>query len=212
MVQVESAEEPFTKPEIAGPTFGVLKRADAMGLFTKTIPKLDFPAFREVVQSLRKAGIGRQAEPAVDFFTAGTPSKRFNSGEILRFMKVLTEALEESPAPAYEWRRIATLFQPEPEDLAKLLGISLSSLRRYRSKDRETPDDVAGRLHFLALLTGDLAGAYNDIGVRNWFRRKRALLDGKAPKDLLQGDWRPGDPGPERVRALARSLAAGSAT
>lgn len=212
MVQVQSAEEPFTKPEIAGPTFGVLKRADAMGLFTKAIPKLDFPAFREVVQSLRKAGIGRQAEEAVDFFTVEMPSRGFNSRELLRYMKVLTEALEESPAPAYEWRRIASLFQPEPEDLAELLGISLSSLRRYSSKDRETPDDIAGRLHFLALLTGDLAGAYNDMGVRNWFRRKRALLEGRAPKDLLHGAWRPDDAGPERVRALARSLAAGSAT
>lgn len=212
MVQVQSVEEPFKKPEIVGPTFGVLKRADAMGLFTKSIGKLDFPAFREVVQSLRKAGIGREAEQAVQFFTIKSLPKDFNSGELLRFMKILTDALEESPAPAYEWQRVISLFQPEQEELAELLGISLSSLRRYNSKERETPDDVAARLHFLALLTGDLAGAYNDMGVRSWFRRKRALLDGKAPKDLLHGDWRPGDPGPERVRALALSLAAGSAT
>ena len=85
-----------------------------------------------------------------------------------------------------------SLFQPAQEDLAELLGISLSSLRRYSSKQRETPDDVADRLHFVALLTSDLTGAYNDMGVRNWFSRKRALLDGKAPKNLLHGDWRPG--------------------
>ena len=130
----------------------------------------------------------------------------------MRFIKILTDALEESPAPLYEWQRMTSLFQREQEELAALLGISLSSLRRYNAKERETPDHVAARLHFLALLTGDLAGAYNHMGVRRWFWRKRTLLDGKAPKDLLRGDWGPGDPGPERVRALARSLAAGSAT
>jgi transcriptional regulator with XRE-family HTH domain len=212
MIQVQSIEEPFRKPEIAGPTFGVLRRADAMGLLTKAIGKLDFPAFREVVQSIRKAGIARGTEPAVQFFTIGNVPNDLDSGELLRFIKVLTDALEESPAPLHEWQRLTSLFKPEQEELAELLGVSLSSLRRYSSKERETPDTVATRLHFLALLTGDLAGAYNDMGVRSWFRRKRALLDGRAPKDLLQGDWRPGDPGPERVRALARSLAAGSST
>jgi uncharacterized protein (DUF2384 family) len=212
MVQVQSVEEPFKKPEIVGPTFGVLKRADAMGLWTKTIPKLDFRSFREVIQSLRKAGIAREADQAIEFLTINNLPKDFNSREFLRYIKVLTDALEESPAPAYEWQRMISFFQSEQQELADLLGISLSSLRRYKSKERETPDDVAARLHFLALLTGDLAGAYNDVGVRNWFLRKRALLDGKAPKDLLYGSWRPGDPAPERVRDLARSLTAGSAT
>lgn len=211
MVQVRSVEEPFKKPEIVGPTFGVLKRADAMGLLTKPIGKLDFAAFREVVLSLRKVGIAQEADPAVQFFMIKDPED-FNSGEFLRYMKILMDALEESPAPSYEWQRIKSLFQPEQQELAELLGISLSSLRRYNSKERPTPDDVAARLHFLALVIGDLGGAYNDIGIRSWFRRKRALLDGKTPMDLLHGDWRPGDPGPGRVRALARSLAAGSAT
>jgi hypothetical protein len=212
VLQIESVEEPFTNPEIAGPAFRLLKRADAMGLVTKAMPRLDVPAFREVVRSLRTAGIGREVDQGTDVFSAGKRAKGFDSQAILRLMTVLSDALEESPAPVFEWRRVGALFQPEPQELAKLLGISLSSLRRYSSRSRETPDAVAGRLHFLALLTGDLAGAYNDIGIRNWFQRKRALLDGKAPKDLLRGDWRPGDPGPERVRALARSLAAGSAT
>ena len=212
MVHVQSVEEPLKQPEIVGPMFGVLKRAEAMGLFTRNISRLDLPAFREVVQSLRRAGIGREAEHAIELFTRSSPPQGFERGEFLRLIRILTDALEESPAPPYEWQRMLSLFRPEPEDLAELLGISLSSLRRYSSKQRETPDAVAARLHFVALLTSDLAGAYNDMGVRNWFSRKRALLDGKAPKNLLHGDWRPGDPGPERVRALARSLAAGSLT
>jgi hypothetical protein len=212
MIQIRSVEEPFRRPEIVGPTLGILKRAGAMGLFTKSLDKLDLHAFREVVRSLHKAGIAKGAEPAGRFLGIETRPTDIDRVELLRFMKVLTDALEDSPAPAFEWERMIWRFQPEQRQLADLLGISLSSLRRYRSKQRDTPDDVAARLHFLALLTGDLAGAYNDAGVRNWFLRKRALLDGKAPKDLLHGEWRPGDSDPERVRALARSLAAGSAT
>jgi hypothetical protein len=211
MIQVQSIEDPFRNPALAGPIFRLLKRADAMGLVSQTISKLDLPAFREVIASLRKAGIARQVDE-----TGGLPSfkagKASSHGELLRVMNLLTEALEGSPAPAYEWRRVNELFQSEPDRLAELLGISVSSLRRYSSQARETPDDIASRLHFLALLTGDLAGAYNEIGIRNWFQRKRTLLDGKAPRDLLRGAWQPGDRGPERVRTLARGLAAGSAT
>jgi S1-C subfamily serine protease len=59
-----------------------------------------------------------------------------------------------------------------PDLLGRLLGISPSSVRRYRGAARTTPDDVAGRLHFLSLVVADLSRAYNDIGVRQWFNRK----------------------------------------
>ena len=72
--------------------------------------------------------------------------------------------------------------------------------------DRATPDAVAARLHHLALVVGDLAGSYNDIGIRRWFRRKRSQLDGQPPAALLARDWDPDDEGPRRVRELARSL------
>lgn len=212
MIQIRSVEEPFRRPEIVGPALGVLKRAGAMGLLTKSLDRLDLAAFREVVRSLHKAGIARDADPGARFLGAEARPRELDRVELLRFVKSLTDALEGSPAPAFEWERMISLFQPEQQQLADLLGISLSSLRRYRSKQRDTPDDVAARLHFLALLTGDLAGAYNDAGVRNWFLRKRALLEGRAPKDLLRDEWRPGDSGPERVRTLVRSLAAGSVT
>jgi hypothetical protein len=98
------------------------------------------------------------------------------------------------------------------DQLAELPGISASSVRPYKDEARATPDDVAARLHFLALVAGDLAGAYNDIGIRWWFHRPRTLLEGRAPAELLTGDWSPGDPGPRRVREVARSLVAGAAT
>jgi hypothetical protein len=71
---------------------------------------------------------------------------------------------------------------------------------------------VAARLHFLALVVGDLAGSYNDVGIRRWFHRKRTLLDGRSPASLLKGEWDPDEEGPARVRQLARDLVSLSAT
>ena len=109
----------------------------------------------------------------------------------------------ESPAPAHEWPALQDLLGLE--SLAELLGISISSARRYASRARRTPDSVADRLHFLALVV-DLAGAYNDVRVRRWFHRRRSRLGGRAPVELLRGLWRPDDGGPRRVQDLARAL------
>ena len=70
------------------------------------------------------------------------------------------------------------------------------------------PEDLAVRLRFLALVVDDLLGAYNEIGVRRWFDRPRALLDGRTPAGLLLPGWRPEDGNPRRVQDLARSLVA----
>ena len=86
------------------------------------------------------------------------------------------------------------------------------SVRRYRAGARETPDDVVARLHTLALMVGDLAGAYNDAGIRRWFVRPRTLLRNRAPADILTSGWQPEDPGPRQVRDLATALTASPAT
>jgi len=119
-------------------------------------------------------------------------------------------ALEASPAPKFEWGGLARVF--EAEELGALLNVSASSLKRYQSGERATPDPIAARLHFLALVVGDLAGSYNDIGVRRWFQRKRTPLNGRAPAAILTGDWDPDDDGPGKVRQLARELTSLSAT
>jgi hypothetical protein len=64
----------------------------------------------------------------------------------------------------------------------------------------------------VALIVGDLAGAYNEVGIRRWFGRKRSALGGKTPAALLAADWNPDDSGPQKVRELARSLVSLSAT
>lgn len=117
-------------------------------------------------------------------------------GRLETSLQQLNEALEESPAPAYEWPRLVELFGVDR--LARLVGISPASARRYKQRARATPDPVAARLHFLALLVSDLAGAYNDIGIRRWFERPRSLLQNRSPAKLLSGEWSPNDPGPGR--------------
>lgn len=171
-------------------------RAAAMGLIPpdEAFDPGDPDAARRLLGYAQRAGIGRGrtalSEPAE--------------------LEELLEALAASPVPEAEWPAVERVLGAE--QLAGLLGISLSSLRRYASGSRTTPDDVAVRLHFLALVIGDLAGSYNDFGIRRWFVRRRSQLDGRAPAELLQGDWDSEDPGPSRVRSLAAALLDAPAT
>lgn len=174
------------------------RRAESMGLIEPALPRFELPAIRQLANKVRRAGIG--VSPADVLNNVERPSTR----ELVSMLELIIAALEASPAPAYEWKGVSRVFPPE--DLAGLLDVSLSSLKRYQSGERDTPDPVAARLHFLALVAGDLAGSYNDTGIRRWFARKRTLLDGRAPADLLTSGWDPDEEGPARVRALARQL------
>ncbi|MGH9312917.1 MAG: hypothetical protein ACRD1S_06935 [Vicinamibacterales bacterium] len=183
------------------------RRAEAMGLVEEaadTPRRLDAAAVMRLARRVRAAGIARV--PALRLENVEAPSPE----ELADLLRLVIAALEASPVAKYEWPAVARVF--EPERLAVLLGISLSSLRRYLSGARHTPDEVAARLHHLALVVGDLAGAYNEVGIRRWFDRKRSALAGRSPSALLAGAWSPEDKGPQQVRALARSLTSLSAT
>src|ERR1039457_1050877 len=190
MIQIESARDPFTSPRIAFQAVTALRRADAMGLLPadERIETLDLPSFRKVVRHIHRAGIARNIRLELgDDLT--------NSGPGLeRILEHLNIALEESPVPEFEWNRLTEVLGLEL--LSRLLGISSSSVRRYRAAARTTPDDVADRLHFLSLIVGDLSGAYNEIGIRQWFARNRAQLHGRTPWDWLKAGWKPAQPEP----------------
>jgi len=201
MIQIESVSSPFISPGVVFQAITALGRADAMGLLPahERIESLDLPSFRKVVRHIRGAGIARTL-----------PLELSDGVGLERTLERLNIALEESPVPEFEWNRLVEVLGLPL--LPRLLGISAISARRYKAAARATPDDVAGRLHFLSLTVGDLSGAYNEMGIRQWFDRKRVQLSGRAPSELLKGRWQPAQPGPRQVRELARALTCSPAT
>jgi hypothetical protein len=203
-VQIKSDLGPPGRP-LGRLVFEASRRAEAMGLVDPgATAHADLKVVRLIANQARRAGIAASAAAALN--NVDLPSDE----EVASLLETMIAALEASPAPKFEWGGLARLF--DADQLSALLSVSVSSLKRYQSGDRTTPDVVAARLHFLALVVGDLAGSYNDIGVRRWFHRKRTRLDGRAPAQLLAGEWDPDDAGPRRVRELARELVSLGAT
>jgi len=62
------------------------------------------------------------------------------------------------------------------------------------------------RVEYLHEIVDCLKGAYNDIGINNWFQRKRTELGGKSPLEYLGTDWKPEDEKAKEVLELARYL------
>ena len=197
-LQIRSVRSPFDEPRLASAAIAALSRADAMGLLSRPITCLDDHAMLGLESGMAEAGIGHALLAELHHPPGSDPAR------LSVLLERINEALDESPAPAHEWRALQHALGLEL--LARLLGISLSSARRYLAGSRATPDGVAARLHFLALVVGDLAGAYNDIGVRRWLERRRQRLDGSTPAATLGEGWSPEDEGPQRVRELARAL------
>lgn len=205
MTRIKSDRHPL-EPAVARLGADTVRKAHAVGLVkaAPTFAELTYPTLRDIVLQVRQAGIG--AEAASDFARANP----VDTASLTRDLRALEALLEESPLPSTEWPRLLSVF--ERDQLARLVGISPSSINRYERGERRTPDEVAARLHFVALVVGDLAGAYNEIGIRRWFDRKRATLDDRSPAQVLKGAWQPEDAGARRVRALARSLVTPSGT
>jgi hypothetical protein len=123
----------------------------------------------------------------------------------------LDDSLAESPLPDREVPELLRVF--DRDELATLAGTSSVSLGRYLAGSRAWPDELATRVHWLALVLSDLQGAYNEFGVRRWFDRERVQLDGRSPRQVLGPEWDPASPNVERVRQLAAALAGvGAAT
>jgi hypothetical protein len=206
LIHIQSVRDPFNHPDVARVAVTTLARAEAMGLLPQgeVIDSLDFPTLHKVVKGISRAGIG----PGVLTDLAGT--RRRDPKLLSAALQRLNEALDASPVPASEWPGLGNILGSDM--LARLVGVSAVSVRRYAAGARPTPDAVAARLHFLALVVGDLAGAYNDIGIRRWFDRSRTLLGNQSPAQILTRKWQPDDPGPQQVRQLAHALVASPAT
>ena len=203
-LHIQSVRSPFDDPKLASAAIAALSRADAMGLLPRQITCLDDTAMQGLETGMAEAGIGQTFLSELHRLPCSDPAR------LSALLERINEALDESPAPAHEWRALQGTLGLDL--LATLLGISPSSARRYLSGSRTTPDAVAARLHFLAFVVGDLSGAYNDIGVRRWFDRVRRRLDGSSPARMLAHGWSPDDEGPQRVRELARALVSSPVT
>lgn len=204
-IRIQSAEPPFDSSSTARHAVQAISRAAGMGLLEgMKIRHLDLSSFRDVVGRISQAGIGLEVQSAL---AVPTPPR---VEELNRLLEILVEALEESPAPEHEWDSLEDVFGIDR--LAELLGTSTASVRRYHSGSRKTPDAIAARLHFLATLLGDLAGAYNEYGIRRWFERPRSALGGRAPDEVLTGEWDPHDAEVRELRDLARCLMGSPAT
>lgn len=163
------------------------------------LPKPEEPGdqleqYREAVRHLAALDIGRE----LDRISATLPAS-----DIDTFSTAVLDAAEDSPVPDAEWDPLTRILG---EELPALLGVSSSSVARYHSGDRRTPDSVAARLHALTLIVSDLSGSYNDYGIRRWFKRSRRALEGRAPADILRGDWDPDGTDVRAVRNLAAEL------
>ena len=203
-LQIQSVRSPFDDPRLASAAIAALTRADAMGLLSRPVTCLDESAIQGLETGMAEAGIGR------NFLAELHRLPCSDTARLASLLEKINEALDESPAPAHEWRALQGVMGLDL--LTRLLGISQSSARRYISRSRSTPDVIATRLHFLAFIVGDLAGAYNDIGVRRWFDRPRERLDGLTPAQALGDEWSPGDDAPRRVREFAKALASSPVT
>ena len=205
VVRITSIDAPLDGPRLLSPSVGLVRRALALGLLSDraVIERVDLDLVRGIARAASAAGVGQDAALAL--------AHEERPDRLAGLIRRLDEALAESPLPDRELRELLHVF--DVEDLAALLGTSGVSLRRYVSGSRAMPDRTAARVHWLALAVSDLAGAYNELGIRRWFERPRAQLGGRAPRQALGTDWDPASPGAVQVRSLAAALAGpGAAT
>lgn len=166
--------------------------------------RLDLELVRRIAREASTAGIGQDA--AVALLQTNPGAKRL-AGLIER----LDDSLAQSALPDREVPELLRVF--DRDQLSGLAGTTSVSLGRYLSGARAWPDALVARVHWLALVLSDLQGAYNAFGVRRWFDRPRAQLEGRSPRQVLAQEWDPSASDVERVRQLAASLAGvGAAT
>jgi hypothetical protein len=204
-LQIESIESPLLDaPPAASLALGLVARAQTMGFLpvrkTRRI-ELGRDFLEELAEQIRRSGI---ASAATTSLVQATRAEPLDGERIVDALRATLEAVDASPHPEGEWEPARELVGDEL--LARLLGISPSSLRRYAVGERQTPDDVAWRLHVIARLLAALSGSYNDYGIRRWFDRPRTALDGATPAELFEDAETEDDERLGRVLALAEEL------
>lgn len=206
-IQIEPDDAPASNLPLQHRLMALLARSAAMGmLLDDELTRLDAAAIKRVIKALQKEKLLAGSTVNLAPLLRDGPDK-LDSATARRMARAVDEivnVLDDSPSPATEWASMREVFGDEV--LSRLVGVAEVSLRRYASAARGTPQDVAERLHWLAMVVADLAGGYNEFGIRRWFERPRAQLDGRTPRELLGERWHPDDKSARRVRVLAETL------
>jgi len=204
-VPIESIEEPVLEsPTAASLALLLVARAQTMGFLPARAGsriELDRRFLEELAEMLRRQGIASIATASLAHAARAEP---LDHVALIDALRATLEAVDGSPRPDGEWRPARELLGDEL--LARILGISPSSARRYAAGERRTPDEVAWRLHVLARVLAALIGSYNDYGVRRWLERRRTTLDGATPAELLERAESEDDEQLGRMLALAEAL------
>jgi hypothetical protein len=206
-IQIHPDSVPSANRRLHERLLTLLARASAMGVLAgATITQIDSQALQRVLTALHKQGLIGAAPVALAPLLKKGPAllDAATAERMADSVEQLVAVLDESPAPASEWAPMRAVFGDEV--LGDLLGIAPASLRRYAGAERATPQATAERLHWLAMVVSDLAGSYNDFGMRRWFERPRTQLGGKSPRALLGARWTPDAKAAQQVRALAAVL------
>jgi hypothetical protein len=211
-IQIHPDSAPSVNRRLHERLLTLLTRASAMGVLAgATVTQIDAQAVQRVLSALHKQGLIGAAPVALAPLLKAGPA-RLDAATAERMadsVDQLVAVLDESPAPASEWAPMRAVFGDDV--LGDLLGIAPASLRRYAAGERATPQATAERLHWLAMVVSDLAGSYNDFGMRRWFERPRTQLGGKSPRALLGARWTPDAKAAQQVRALAAVLSGAQA-
>jgi hypothetical protein len=203
--QIESIEAPLLESgEAATLALALVARAQTMGFLPEREGRrfeLDRDFLGEIAELLRQQGVAAVATGSLQRATRVEP---LDDVDIVAALRATLEAVDASPRPEAEWAPTRDAIGDEL--LARLLRISVSSLRRYAGGDRRTPDEVAWRLHLVARLLAALVGSYNGYGIRRWFERRRSALDGATPAELFEQAQSDDDERLQRVVELADEL------
>lgn len=118
-------------------------------------------------------------------------------------------ALLESLLPMSAYAS-ATPTVPGPTALVEVLGEELLSrlvgLPAVPISQAAADSQAAERLAWIGRVVWHLQGTYNNSGMRRWFGRARAQLEGRSPVQALGQDWKADDASAMAVMRLAEAL------
>ena len=199
MLRITSVDPALDRPGLRSTAANLVRRALGLGMLSdrREISRLDLRLLGDIAREASAAGIGQHA--ALGLIGLSEPI-----ADLEDRMRQLDEAIAASPVPDRELRELLRVY--DDDVLGAMLGVSRASVRRYATGSRSVPDDVAGRIHFVALVSSDLAGSYNDYGLRRWWERPRTALDGRSPRTALGSRWDPDTPAAVTIGGLARQL------